>query len=148
MDALVTAIIAAGAAIAAAIISAVVTTRKLDKTVAIHDTKTDGAHTALSKEHVGLSKEHDGLKAQVALVGGDVSFLRDEKLKEQGRVEHLSAAQRQLTDSAENIGKFAVEFARLAAENAALRQENTRLTQQLCELEAHRGEENDEELSQ
>ena len=141
MDALAVAIISAGAAIAAALITAVLSTRKMDKTLAVHDERSTAHKDRLCHEHEKREKEHGSMMQQMTSMGGGISFLREERLKEAARQEvlrqqHLdiaktmdvlNAMQEQLADSVREVKdlreRLAVANAEIVRLNGALQEQ-------------------------
>ncbi|MEG2455835.1 MAG: hypothetical protein RSC08_06245 [Oscillospiraceae bacterium] len=139
----------AGAVIFAAIISAVVSTRKLNQTVAVHDTKADKNKELLEKGQHALSQEHTGLKEQVAQVGNatkeqvaqvgnTVTFLKEEKLKETARQEALQGKELKVDEIATILHAVSREVQELRQQVQQLTTERDALHQQVQQLTAER----------
>ena len=141
MDTLVTTIITASAAIVAAIIAGTLSNRKIDKTIALHDKdlshheKLSGdRRSALSGEHRQLAQAGQQLGKQISDVATTATYLKEEQLREAGKVSELKDAQQELHQSARQIGEFAKAFTDLAAENSELKQEIKTLRQEIQQL--------------
>jgi len=137
METLLTTIIAASAAIVAAIVGGIISNRKIEKSIAVHDERLTGHENSsksrsgqLSTEHTQLSREHRLLENQMSGIATTATFLKEEQIRESGRVDALKGQEQQLQQSAAQMGEFAKSFAALAIENRELKLEILHLRQQ------------------
>ena len=94
-----------------------------------HDSLFKG-HDNLSKEHDSLSKEHGVLSTQFDKLDTKINYLRDKALKDEGRLESMSAEQL-------NVKNLIVQIEFMLEENIKLKNENKLLRQELRNLKQH-----------
>lgn len=103
-------------------------------------TRTDQAEKSLSAEHSILLERTADTKAAVIKMQDTIQSVQVEQFNDRAeRKIHyasLDDAQKQLADSAGDMGKFAQEFARIAAENQELRQKVLLLEQTIAKMQA------------
>lgn len=138
METLSAAVIAAGAAIAAAILTAIISNRKLDKTLAVHEEASKGRRQKLSHGQEDLSKEHFGLSKEIQMGNATLTFLKEERLKEAARQEVLKGQELKVEETAlllrvtnQTIAELRREILELKERNAVLQRENQALRQNI-----------------
>lgn len=130
-----------------AAVTAYVNSRKADKTLAVHEEKSNTRKAELAGDHRELLTRHNNLSKELSDIQADVTFLKDGRIADEARREamkkqeldpqkaldtlHISLSQ--MADVRSELDKAKKEIAALQKENASLQQENAILRRKLAQ---------------
>ncbi len=142
---IVVAIISAVAVIVSAILGDIASSGKLKEFLA-------GQHSLRSAEHDKLKEQQNNLREQQTEIKNMLTFLKDEKNKELGRIESMRASNldiekiiNQITAMSVRLSDQEKEIAALKEKNASLEEENNRLLQALIQQYPAASDEDEDE---
>lgn len=134
METLAASIIAAGAAIVAAVITAIISNRKLDKTLAVHDEASKRRKQDLAHGHSDLSREHTGIEKTLQAGNATLAYLKSEQEKECGRREGRQGRELDVQKTVDTLNGILVHMEQLRNEVLDLKEKNLALQRKNEEL--------------